>query len=128
MKKKKTPSSGRYDKNNPVVSFRALEKDREIYLEVKQKQGVSHGDIYRAGLGIFHKKMKDEDKIRQEAFDEGMEYGIEAIEAIYAVKYPCGKCGKEMIVETEEEKKVIRKFMMDNEWGHAECPKKRRQR
>jgi len=119
--RKNLPSRKKYDENNPVVSFRAPKKDHDRFLVMRKKRGMSHGDVYRAGLGIGESKIKDEEQIRQQAYDEGLEYGIEAAEDLYAVSCPCSKCGKKKTVIDEDEKKAICRFMMANQWHHADC-------
>ena len=56
-RRKNPPSRKKYDENNPVVSFRAPKKDHDRFLVIRKKLGMSHGDVYRAGLGIFDKKI-----------------------------------------------------------------------
>jgi len=120
-RRKNPPSQKKYDEANPVVSFRVLKNYRERYLVMRRKRGTSHGDVYRAGLGILEKKMKDEEQIRQETYDEGLEKGIEYGEELYAVSCPCSKCGKKKTVINKDEKKAITRFMIANRWQHADC-------
>ena len=120
-KKKKSPSKERYDKNNPVTSFRLSKEDGDFSLAMRKKEGMSHAAVYRVGLGLIKVKVKAEEEVRREAYDKGWEKGIEGAFNLYAVTYPCSKCGKEMTVDTDEEKKAIRKFLTSSGWHHGNC-------
>ncbi len=78
-------------------------------------------DVLKTGLGIIEVKVRSERDIRQEAYDQGWEKGIDEACDIFMVTYPCSKCGKEMTVSTGDEKKAIRKFMTENGWQHVDC-------
>ena len=118
---KKSPARKRYEERNPVESFRAPKERHELARKVKEKYGLSNGDIFDIGLARIELKMRAEEEVRQEAYDKGWEDGVNKAVALYALNYPCSIC-KEMIeVTTEEEKRAIRKFMIDEGWGHAAC-------
>jgi len=124
MAKKKgrnPPSRGKYDQNNPVVSFRVKRKDKDRFIAIREKLGMSHGDVYKAGLGVIEVKVRAEEEIRQEAYEEGQLNGYELAESEYKVTYPCGKCKKMIPVTTDEEKKAIRDFMVQSGWCHGDC-------
>ncbi len=78
-------------------------------------------EVLKAGLGQFEVKVRAEEKVRQDGFDEGWEKAIEAASSLYAVTYSCSICGKEMTVQTEEEKEAIREFMTSSGWCHGDC-------
>ncbi len=120
-KRRNPPSRKKYDQDNPVVSFRVKRKDKDRFTAIREKLGMSHGDVYNAGLGVIEVKVGAEDEIRQKAYDEGEESGINRAAAVYMVTYPCSKCGKMMEVGSEEEKKAIRKFIVENGWHHGDC-------
>jgi hypothetical protein len=120
-RRKSPPSRKKYDENNPVVSFRASKNDRDRFLVMREKRGMSHGDIYRAGLDIGENKIKGEEEIREQAYEEGWEKGIEEATELYAVPYQCSVCGKEIVVHTQDEKKAIKTYMREHGWGHGDC-------
>ena len=125
-KKRNPPSREKYERDNPVVSFRV---DKELYdrlKAVKKVEGRSMADILKAGLGLFEVKIRKEAEIRQQAYDEGEENGINRAVEVHAVRYNCVICGKEMIVTTDEEKRAIKRYMREHGWGHAECHDRRR--
>jgi len=119
--RKKSPSRIKYDQANPIVSTRV---PREIHSELralKHTKGVSMADILKAGLGLYEVKVRAEKEVKQEAYDKGWEKGNEEASDLYTVTYPCSKCGKEMTVENDDEKKAIREFMINAGWSHGDC-------
>jgi hypothetical protein len=119
--KKKSPSRDRYDKENPTVSGRMPKEKRDKFYANLAKSGRTVSDALNSLANELELKVIPIDEVRQQIFDEGMEYGMEAIDDLYAVKYPCSKCGKEMVVTDENEKKAIRDFMIENGWHHGDC-------
>ena len=121
MKKRKSPARDRYERNNPVVSCRV---DRELYdrlQRAKKVEGMSYTDILKAGLGLIEVKIRSEEKIRLQGYDQGYEDAANAAYKLYAVSYPCSVCGKTIIVETKEEKEAIAKYMVEHGWAHGDC-------
>jgi len=119
--KKKSPSREKFEKENPTVSARVPKETRDRLYANLAKLGMSLADALKVLAGELEIKVRPIDEVRQQIYDEGMEYGMGAIEDLYAVKYPCSKCGKEMVVTDENEKKAIREFMMANGWHHGDC-------
>ena len=115
------PSRRKYEENNPVVSFRVPKKDYDRFLVVREDLGMSHGDVYRAGLSVTEVNIRDEEEIKQQAYEEGQVCGYELAESVYKITYPCSICGKPIEVTTEEEEKAIRRFMIENRWHHGDC-------
>lgn len=115
------PSRKRYDTSHPVISLRTDEEIRNGLREAKEKKGMSRVDVLKVGLGLTKLTIRAEEEIRRQAYDEGWEKGIQEAMELYAVPYPCSKCGKEMTVETDEEKKAIRKFLTSSGWHHGDC-------
>lgn len=125
--KNSPPSRRKYELANPVVSCRV---PREIYdrLQLLRKSaGVSMADVLKAGLSLYEPKVRAEKEIRQEGYDKGYDDGYEkATDSawdLWAVTYPCRKCGKEMVVDAQEEKETIRKVIIASGWGHGDCNK-----
>ena len=115
------PSRKKYEEANPVVSFRVSKKDYARFEVIRQKLGLSHGDVYKNGLGVNEVKIRSEEEIREEAYEQGRIEGFEIAESIYKVTYPCSVCGKETEVESDAEKKAIRGYMREHGWGHIDC-------
>ncbi len=80
----------------------------EIYnrpRELKKTTGTGMVEVLKAGLGLYEVKIRAGGVIRQEAYNEGYDKGINEDWDLLAVKYPCSICGKEIEVDTEAEKK-----------------------
>lgn len=120
-KERKPPSRQRYEVRNPVVSFRVTKEVKDRAQIAKEKEGMSHLDIYKKGLDIQEVKIRTEEEIRQKAYDEGWEKGVNAAIEAFGVPYPCFKCGREMIVDREEEKKAIVEFIRKQRWICTDC-------
>lgn len=120
-KKGKSPARDRYERNNPVVSFRV---DRELYdrlQRAKKVKGMSYTDVVKAGLGLIEVKIRSEEKIKLQGHDEGYEQAANSAYELWAVPYPCSICGEEIVVTTDEEKKAIATYMREHGWGHGDC-------
>lgn len=123
--KKKPPSRKRYEEAHPVFSVRVPKEIDDRIQAVKEKEGLSNTDILKVALGLIEVKVRAEEEVRREAYDEGWEKGVNEAWDLLEVTYPCSKCGEELTVDTEEEKKAIRKFMIDSGWGHTDCTDRR---
>lgn len=124
-KKKKSPSREKYEKKTSVVSFRV---SRELYdrlQAVKKSEGKSMADVIKAGLGLFEVKIRSEEEIKEEAYEQGKIGGFELAESIYKVTYPCSNCREAIDVDTEEEKNAIKTYLREHGWGHANCVNRR---
>lgn len=119
--KKMSPSRQRYEQTHRVRSFRTSEEIDTRLRIVKQKEKKSVTDVIKIGLGLLEVKIKAEDEIKQEAFDEGWEDGINRAAEVYEVSYRCGNCGKEIVVTSDEEKKFISERMHEYGWCHSDC-------
>ena len=120
-KKPKFPANETYDKKRPPTTFRTDEPLDQALKLVKTQTGMSNADVLRVGVGILKVKVKTESELREQIEDEvRRKVWQEAIE-YFGVSYPCVGCGKEMVVDSEEEKLAIRKFLQDSEWGHSKC-------
>jgi hypothetical protein len=117
----KPPSRKRYEEDHPVFSARVPKGIYDRIQAVKEKEGWSNTGIFKVALGLIEVKERAEEEVRQQAYDEGFEEGIASAEELYSVTYPCSKCGKEIIVGTDEEKRAIRGYMLEHRWGHADC-------
>jgi len=124
--KKKSPSRDRYEKNNPVTSFRLSKEDGDYSLAMRKKEGMSHADVYKVGLGLIKVKIRSEDEIRKEAHDKAEVEGFEFSESIFKVTYPCSVCRKPIELDTPEEKKAAARYMTEHGWAHGECHEQRR--
>jgi hypothetical protein len=119
--RRRSPSRIKYEQANPVVSTRVAREIHSRLRALEQSEGVSMADALKVGLGLIEVKVRAEHEIRQKAYDQGWEKGVEEACNIFMVTYPCSVCGKEMTVSSEEEKKDIRRFMINSGWHHGDC-------
>ncbi|MBN2462364.1 MAG: hypothetical protein JXB43_02045 [Dehalococcoidia bacterium] len=120
-KKKKTPSRIKYEQTHRVKSFRISKVLDDKVREIQKKERVSLVDILKAGADLYEVKIRAEEEVWQEAYDKGWEDGVNAAEALYAVKYQCSNCRKKMVVTSDAEKKAIREYMDEHGWCHGDC-------
>ena len=127
-KKRSTlPSRKKYDEANPVVSFRVSKELYDRLQVAKEKESMSYTDILKVGLGLIEVKMRAEEEIREQAYDEGREKGITDAIEVYMVTYPCSVCGKPIELDTPEEKAAASRYMREKGWDHAACHERARQ-
>ena len=129
MKKKrhKPPSRIRYEKNNPVISFRIK---KELYNEFKaflKDQELSIGDFFRIAL----KKQKATYKRADtggynRGYNDGKNNGAKTAISIWRIWYYCKICGEMIyITPNSDPHKALINYMKEKGWGHAKCHNKK---
>lgn len=124
-KKHYPPSQEKYNEAKPVVSFRVSRELFDRLEAVKEAEGKSNADVLSVGVGLLAVKIGKEKEIRNHAYDEGWEKGVEEACNIFLVVYLCSVCGKEIEVTTDDEKRAIKTYMRQYGWGHADCVNRR---
>ncbi len=112
MVKKKQPPQAKikYDKSHPIISIRVSEDLKEQLDEIKEMSGKSIGDILREAVGVQSKSIKNAwNRSRSLAKRE------------YGVWYKCKYCGGNMLIESDDEKKAVAKYMREHGWHHGSC-------
>ncbi len=110
------PSRIRYEESHPVISFRIK---KEWYDELKnllRTQGITIADFFKIAL---EKQKENQDKVWEEAYEEGYDIGFGRFEI------PCKICGKPMKFDFEAEQKterIVKEAFKD--WGHSDCLEK----
>ena len=120
-KKCKTPSRIRYEQRHPTISFRVSKELYERLQKAKQTEGKSYTDVIKRGLGLIEVKIGKEKDIHEKAYREGHRNGYTLAESNYKITVPCAECGEEMEVRDEHVKRAIKKYLVENEWRHADC-------
>jgi hypothetical protein len=120
-KKKKMPSRIKYEQAHPVRSLRIPKVLDDKLREIQEKENVSLLDILKAGAGLFEVKIRAEEEIRKNAYQEGHFKGFTLAQSLYKVTFPCSVCGETMQVNTKEIKEAVREFLIANRWGHSDC-------
>lgn len=121
----KPPSRIRYEKNNPIVSFRIKKTSYEELKTLLKNQGNSIGDFFKVAL---KKQQIDYDKLTAGGYDKGFEDGHEDgfgegwEKGFNCFNVPCKICGKPMQFDigAEPETEQIVKEAFKN-WHHKDC-------
>jgi len=124
-KKRQSPSRVKYEQSHPTVSFRVSKDLYDRLQAVKEAEGKSTADVLKVGVGLLEVKVRKEKKIRDQAYEEGRQRGVEEAKDRYAVTYPCRVCGKEIVVTGDHVKRAIKTYMREHGWGHADCVNRR---
>ena len=97
---------------------------------VKKAEGISNTNIVEIAAGLLEVKVRKEKEIREQAYSEGREEGLEEgydlAESLHKVVYPCSGCGKPIESDTPEEKEAASTYMREHGWGHRDCINRRR--
>jgi hypothetical protein len=122
MKKSKSPPSRiKYQSNHPTVSARLPKDKQEKLLALLRSLGVTLPQLLLHFIDEYEIKIMPIEAARKKGIDEGITKGYQQARDLFSVNYPCSKCGKEITVKSEDEKKAIRKFMTDSGWHHGDC-------
>ena len=105
---RKPPSRERYEKENPVVSFRVPRKTKELLNESKERDGKSNAYYLQVGLGVTGAEAKKEEEVREQAYGDGYEEGYAEAQRTYGVTYRCAVCGRPITVSSKEAKEAIK--------------------
>jgi hypothetical protein len=117
--KKKSPSRERYERSHPTVSARLPLASRDLLLAKMKTLNMSLPEAFKVLTGDLQIKAKPIEEAKKEGFQQGYQKAL----SIYMVSYPCSRCGKLLFVTTAEEKRAIKSYMKENNWGHEECTK-----
>jgi hypothetical protein len=116
--KRKAPSRVKYEQSHPTVSCRISREIYDALRKAKEAEGKSFADILKTGLGITQAGAKKE--------EEAAELGFAEAELLFRVDYPCKVCGKMLTIMSDADKKAVRAYMLEHNWGHQECDEKSR--
>ncbi len=112
--KKKAPSRERYENSHPIVSARMPIDKRDRLLAVLARLGLT--------LGQLLIRFADEHEITTRPLAEARKEGFQEAKKMFAVYYPCQKCGKQIAINSPEEKLAAARHMVEDGWSHQQCP------
>ncbi|MFH0768833.1 MAG: hypothetical protein V1932_04625 [Chloroflexota bacterium] len=112
--RKKSPSRNRYEKGNPTVSARMPTNKRDKLFVVLVRLSLT--------LAQLLIRFADEMEIKTRPLEEVRKEGFQQARKIYRVYYPCQKCGRQILINTPEERAAASKYMVENGWSHQQCP------
>ena len=110
---RKPPSRIRYERENPIISFRV---DRETYEKInalQRKSGKTLAQLVKEALGLLERST-------EEAYHRGFEEGCSQARDRYKFTIPCTDCGEELILSNrtggiDQVKQVLKGFT------HEQC-------
>ncbi len=112
--RKKSPSRSRYENGHPTVSARMPIDKRDGLLAVLARLGLT--------LGQLLIRFADEHEITTRPLAEARKEGFQEATKIYAVYYPCEKCGRQIPINSLDEKVATARYVVENGWAHKKCP------
>jgi predicted RNA-binding Zn-ribbon protein involved in translation (DUF1610 family) len=112
--KKMAPSRERYEKQNPTVSARMPIDKRNRLMVVLERLGLT--------LTQLLIKFADEQEITTRPLAEARKQGFLEAKEMFAVYYPCPKCGKQIPINGVEAKAAAAQYMAEHGWAHRQCP------
>ena len=113
-RKKSPPSRERYEKGHPTVSARMPIDKRDKLFVVLDRLSLT--------LAQLLIRFADEHEIVTRPLEEARKEGFQEAKKIYAVYYPCKKCGKLIAITSAEGKAAAARHMAERGWGHKQCP------
>ncbi len=124
--KRQPPSRIRYEQSHPTVSCRLPRAIYDRLMQAKEVESKSFADILKIGLGVQEVQARKVREAKKRGYNEGYQKGYAEATVRFKVTYRCSKCGGELVVSTDDEKKAIAKYMQEHDWRHGECLQPRR--
>jgi len=113
-KPKKSHSRGRYEDSHPTVSARMPIEKRDRLVAVLARLGLTLRELLI--------RFAEEHEITTRPLAEARKEGFQEAKKIYAVYYPCQKCGRQIPINSVNEKVAAAQYMAENGWAHLQCP------
>lgn len=111
---KSYPSQIKYERENPVISFRLKQKEKARVEELAQKAGKS--------LPQFVKDALVEAENHSDAYRKGVIDGYVKGRNDFQIWYFCKICEKKINIRPDSDShKAVIKYMKEVGWGHSEC-------
>jgi flagellar biosynthesis/type III secretory pathway protein FliH len=116
MTKKKFPSTIKYEKNNPAITFRIPLEDKQKITQLLKITGKSLSQIIRETIFYADKEYTE---IINKARKEGFTEGFEKAKKIYEIWYTCFICEEKLtIFPNSEVHNAMIEYMREKSWGH----------
>ena len=112
--RKKSPSRSRYENGHPTVSAGMPIDKRDKLFAVLARLSLT--------LAQLLIRFADEQEITTRPLAEAWKEGFQEAKKTYAVYYPCQKCGKQIPIDSLEEKVAAARYMVELGWAHKQCP------
>ena len=119
-KHKRYPSQVRYDKQNPVLSFRVTHEELARINELAELAGKPVGTMVREQLGLYVKKAR-----YKAMYSQGRSEGYGDARERFEVWYYCSVCCEPITIEPNSDAHTAMiELMRAKGWGHASCHEK----
>lgn len=115
--RKKSPSRSRYENNHPTVSARIPIDKRNSLVVVLERLGLTLAELLV--------RFADEQEITTRPLAEARKEGFLEAKEMFGVWYPCEKGGRQIPINSPEEKVAAARYMAENGWAHKQCPEDR---
>jgi hypothetical protein len=114
------PTNQRYDKRVPPTAFRIdSETVKKLYELFEASKAKTWGAFFRMLVGDYELKLISIEEARKAGYQKGFRDAW----SIYAVSFPCAKCGKTIFINSPMKKDQVRVMLVEAELSHEECPK-----
>jgi len=116
--KHKPPSRIRYERKNPVVSFRTKKEWKDEFMQFLKNSEQSIGDFFR----IAFKKQKANYK---RAKTRGYNNGYNQAKIDWQIKIPCNYCQEDICLYPNSAwHDFIKEYIKKSNWAHKRCHNK----
>ena len=118
VKRHVPPSRIRYEESHPIIAIRVPRQIHDQLVEIREKTDQSWADLMNVALKLQEPVLtrKPDQKELDKAFEEGLEEGWKE----YSIVFPCSKCGKDIIVNSEN-KQLIIQHLRNSGLKHKKC-------
>ena len=109
----KAPSRLKYEASHPTITVRVSQEVHQRLLNIRQTTGKSLGDILREAVGA-----------QEASAGSAYQKGFQTAMALYAVKWKCRVCGRDITVTSELATKKLAQRPAEVGWIHGDCARK----
>ena len=109
----KPPSRVRYEASHPTVTVRLSAEAHKRLLKLCQTTGKSPADVMREAVGV-----------QEVSAGSAYQKGFQTAMALYAVKWKCRVCGRDITVTSELATKKLAQRPAEVGWIHGDCARK----
>lgn len=113
-KKHIPPSREKYERSNPVISFRITKSLKDSLNTLQKETGESYSQIVKRLLDNNKDLIED---VGQKRYKKGYKQGYSRAVSDWGIYYTCNSCNKERYVKPHSTKhKEIIAYADDNDW------------
>ena len=88
----------------------------DVKVEANRMYKSRHMVALNKARNTWYKKGYDDGSVK------GREMGVEAAESVYMIRYPCARCGGDMVLTRNgEDTRSVIAYLKSAGWGHKQC-------